>query len=382
MIRDHSPIEFFRPTRAAAAALLCLGLACSEGPDDLDDPGPGSGAGGGSSAGGTSGSGGTNPDPQSPPRSPPPHEDSPEIEVWYGTEQTIGGPGRGAPQRWVNVLGRIHEPTASAASYSVNGGPEVPFPFGPSTTRLLGAGDFNLEIDRASLAVLPEENTVDLFVDRGSGDFLFRRVILRVHPAADVPTDLVVDWTALADISEVTQVAAAVDGLWHLSEQGIRTTEIGYDRLLALGSQDWSGNYEVLGRFIVHSMRNWGGIGLAVGWQGHAGDQDPREDWPLEALGWVRQVVPQPELQLMAFRGGVLARRDFDLELETPYLVRLRTERTSQGPWASLNLWQEGSPEPSGWLLQAQAPENDGGVLLVTHHADVTWGEVRVSPLD
>jgi hypothetical protein len=280
------------------------------------------------------------------------------------------------------VLGRIHEPTASSASYSVNGGPEVPFPFGPSKTRLLGAGDFNLEIERASLAVLPEENTVDLFVERGSGSFLFRRVILRVHPAAAVPTEQVVDWTTLSDISEVNQVAAVVDGLWHLTDEGIRTTEIGYDRLLALGSQGWSGNYEVLGRFVVHSLRNWGGIGLAVGWQGHAGEQDPREDWPLEALGWVRQVVPQPELQLMAFQGGVLDRRDFDLALETPYLIRLRTERTAQGPWASLNLWPEGTTEPSGWLLETRAPENDGGVLLVTHHADVTWGEVRVTPLD
>lgn len=338
-------------------------------------PGSGSGASGGiSGTGGDRATGGTVSWPQN-------QDNSPEIDVWYGTNQIIGGPGQPAPQRWVNVLGRITDPTAAAATYRVNGGAETSFPFGPSTTRLMSTGDFNLEIPRDALALAPEFNTVDILVERGSGDPLYHRVQLQVHPAAHPAPALHMDFADLEDISALTEVGAVVDGHWELTEDGVHNTEVGYDRLIALGSQSWAGDHEVLAEFFLHDWRNWGGIGLAVGWQGHEGEQDPREDWPLEALGWVRNVVPQSELQLMAFTGGVLARREFDLPAGNAYMLRLRTERTTGAPWVSLNIWPADSEEPADWLLEAEAPEHDGSVLLVTHHADVTWRTVSVTPL-
>lgn len=376
--------------RASASFLVLLAIGCSDDPATSNEPEPGAGGspttggagnGGGTRTGGAGGTGGTSPKPHKP-RLPPPQPNSPEIEVWYGTEQTIGGVDEPAPQRWVNVLGRVHESTASAATYSLNGAPEVPFPMGPTTTRLLGSGDFNLELDRADLALLPDVNTVDIWVERGSGDPLFHRVVLAVHPPAFPPPHRLTDFRTLQDVSEVNRLGAIVDGAWHLTEDGLRTSELGYDRLIALGSQTWTGNYEAFAEFTVHSMRNWGAVGVAVGWQGHEGDQDPREDWPLQALGWVRRAVPQTELQIMAFWGGVLARQDFDLDFETPYLLRLRTQRTGSGSWAFLNVWPKGEAEPESWLLTSQTPDHDGSVLLVTHHADVTWAEVRVTPLE
>ncbi len=377
----------------AVASLLVAAVACSD--EQSDDPMGGGGSGGGSSepsGGGGSGgdltpgsTGGAGAKPGTGGGSvvwPSNPDNSPEIELWYGDDQIIGGPGEPAPQRWVNVLGRITEPTAGSATYRVNGGPEQSFPFGPSTTRLLATGDFNLEVERTALLPAPEFNSVDILVQTGSDEPLFRRVHLQVHPPDTVAPDLYVDFSALPDVTALNQVAAVVDGLWELTEDGVRTAELGYDRLIALGSQGWSSDYEVLAEFTLHYWRNWGAVGVAVGWQGHAGTQDPREDWPLEALGWVRKVVPQPELQIMAYSGGVLDRRAFDLVEGDTYLLRTRTTRgTGNTRRASLRVWPVSSEEPSDWLLETQAPLHDGSVLLVTHHADVTWHNVTVTPL-
>src|SRR5690606_2740340 len=197
-----------------------------------------------------------------------------------------------------------------------------------------------------------------------------------------VAPDLYVDFSALPDVAALNQVAAVVDGLWELTDDGVRTTELGYDRLIALGSQDWSSDYEVLAEFTLHYWRNWGAVGVAVGWQGHTGAQDPREDWPLEALGWVRKVVPQPELQIMAYSGGVLDRRAFELVEGNTYLLRTRTERgAGNARSASLRIWPAGADEPADWLLETAAPLHDGSVLLVAPHADATWHNVTVTPL-
>lgn len=371
------------------ASLLFAAVACSD--EQTDDPIGGGGGGGGDveASGGsggdlpgsTGGSGaqGTGGSSVVWPSTP---ENSPEIELWYGDEQIIGGPEQPAPQRWVNVLGRITEPTASSATYRVNDGPARSFPFGPSTTRLLGPGDFNLEVERAALLPPPDFNSVDILVETGSDEPLFRRVYLQVYPPVTVAPDLYVDFSALPDVAALNQVAAVVDGLWELTDDGVRTTELGYDRLIALGSQDWSSDYEVLAEFTLHYWRNWGAVGVAVGWQGHTGAQDPREDWPLEALGWVRKVVPQPELQIMAYSGGVLDRRAFELVEGNTYLLRTRTERgAGNARSASLRIWPAGADEPADWLLETAAPLHDGSVLLVAHHADVTWHNVTVTPL-
>lgn len=308
-------------------------------------------------------------------------EESPDIHLWYGPEQTFGSPDDGAPQRWINVVGRITEARANSGNYRVNGGPDAVFPFGPTRTRLTGRGDFNLELDRDSLRTLPERNVIDIRVYTDEHIIHSRRMSLLVHPPAAVVPPRAVDFTTLEDVSAANQVAQIVDGRWHLTEVGIRTTEVGYDRLLALGSQAWSGNYEVLASLIVHSWRAWGGVGVAVGWQGHAGAARPREEWPVETLGWVRNAMPEAQLQLVSFQHGVAARRELDLDLERAYLLRLRTERAAGTSRIFLRVWPEDEAEPNPWLLTALVPPQDGSVLLVAHHADVTWRHVRVDPL-
>lgn len=308
-------------------------------------------------------------------------EDSAAIQLWYGTEQVVGGPGEPAPQRWVNVLGRITEARASSGSYRINEGPDRVFAFGPTRTRLSGRGDFNLEIERDRLLVFPASNVVEIRVYANDHFIHSRRMRLVVYPAAEVELPRAVDFTALEDITAVHRVAAIVDGRWHLTEDGVRTTEQGYDRLLAFGSQTWSGNQEALAEFIVHSWRAWGSVGIAFGWQGHTGEMQPREEWPLEALGWVRNAMPQPELQIMSFQRGVVARRELELTLGRPYRLRLRTERSGDTAQAFLRVWPRTEKEPTTWQLNASVPTRAGSVLLVTHHADVTWRHLRVDPV-
>ncbi|MDZ7767128.1 MAG: hypothetical protein U5K00_22400 [Melioribacteraceae bacterium] len=38
----------------------------------------------------------------------------------------------------------------------------------------------------------------------------------------------------------------------------------------------------------IHSTSSGSGVGFAIGWQGHEGTVSPRTQWPLEAIGWVR----------------------------------------------------------------------------------------------
>jgi hypothetical protein len=300
------------------------------------------------------------------------------IDLWYGDDQTFGTSNGPAPQRWVNVLGSLGADFLESASYSVNGGPEEDLPLGPDSARLRGPGHFNIELDRAALRTLPEVNTVAITVTVGGGDFLTKSFSVRVNEAGHAKLPFEVDWSDLADVAQVDQVAAIVDGEWALEGDGVAVVEKGYDRLIALGDQTWAGNYEVLTSFTVTDWHPWGAVGLAVGWQGHAGDATPRVDWPVEGLTWVRNVVPEPQLQIMTFERNVQEQEPFALELETEYYLRAHTKRMGQSATVSMRVWRADGEEPSDWQLSSVTNAHDGSVLLIAHHATVTWGAVSV----
>src|SRR4030095_8849702 len=75
----------------------------------------------------------------------------PIFNVWYGDNQSFGQ--KGIPQQWVNVLGNVSAPSGiRSASYTLNGGASQFLRVGPNGSRLVDTGDFNVEIDRASLS--------------------------------------------------------------------------------------------------------------------------------------------------------------------------------------------------------------------------------------
>lgn len=305
---------------------------------------------------------------------------APTVVVWYGEEQTFGQ--AGDPQRWANLLGQAHAPGGLAAlSYRLNGGPSIPLPWGVNANRLAAGGDYNVELDRERLVPHPGTNTVEITATGSSGVTTRRTVTVRHHARRLTPLPYTIDWSNLDGVDRVNEVASIVDGAWELTEAGLHTTKKGYDRLIALGDRNWSPEYEARARVILHDWRPYGGVGLAMGWQGHAGEADPRVDWPMEALGWVRNLPGQQEAQVMTFEGGVRERVSYDMPEGTTYELRVRSERLGGGlARFAFKIWPRGSSEPA-WTVTRDVPERAGSLLLVAHHANVTWGPVTIVPL-
>jgi hypothetical protein len=65
----------------------------------------------------------------------------PQIDIWYGTEQSFGHTGK--PQDYANVLGNVSGPySITTLKYSLNGEPNVALSIGPDGKRLVSSGDF------------------------------------------------------------------------------------------------------------------------------------------------------------------------------------------------------------------------------------------------
>ena len=339
----------------------------------VGDGGSSPGDGGTSSAGGTGSGGGTG--------GATPTELT--ISIWHDERVEVGGPrAAGLPQDVVNVLGRIWftGPSLVRASYRVNGGPATPLPVGPTNSRLALRGDFNIEIPLAALRSYPEENRVLITAEDGTGT-VEQEVPVVVRPTAPTTPSLLLDWSKLTSPAQIDDVAALVDGHWDLRDDGVHTVHMAYDRLLAVGDRNWSPAYEVVAEVTLHAFRLWGGLGVAIGWQGHAGTATPRKDWPLEALGWVRFRGEGHELQIMTFTRFEVARKPVHMTTGT-YVYRVRSEPLGGGlARFSVKYWPSAESEPAGWMLQYDVPERRGSVLLVAHHADVTWKTLRVTPL-
>ncbi len=108
-----------------------------------------------------------------------------------------------------------------------------PLPLGPTAFRLIGEGDFNIELDREAL--IQGDNTVEIIATDRNGNEAGQTVTVRYAPASSCPLPHSVNWDQTKEINDVAQV---VDGLWRLTDDGVRTVEIGYDRIIAIGDGD------------------------------------------------------------------------------------------------------------------------------------------------
>jgi len=314
------------------------------------------------------------------------------IDVWYGQRQSFGGVG--IAQRWVNILGNITDVAVlESLTYSLNGQAERPLSVGPTESlRLAAAGDFNVEIDCASL--LNGTNTVELRATTSGG--LVSQLVTVDYAAGNVwPLPYEIDW---AGVEAVTDVSHVVDGLWEHSSEGVRPVEVGYDRLLAIGDVEWE-DYEVTVPVRIDGVDIYAGqaggepaVGLLVRWPGHiawtASDQ-PRIGWyPMGALGWFYwgNSVASGAYQIVASTGriGVTDASGLVPQLGVEYIWKMRARTVAgEGSLYELKVWERGVAEPSSWLLtwqsEAWAPTR-GSLLLLAHHCDVTFGNVEVVP--
>ncbi|NOZ52736.1 MAG: hypothetical protein GXP08_06265, partial [Gammaproteobacteria bacterium] len=314
----------------------------------------------------------------------------PTIDAWYGSNQSFGL--LGVPQRWVNILGNVNDPDGiNSLQYSLNGAAFLPLTLGPDNRRLQRFGDFNIEIDYTTLN--SGANTIDILAEDTLGNSSLTTINLTFNTNNNWPLPYSINWNTVSNIQDVAQV---VDGKWSLEGTTIRTSEIGYDRLIAIGDLNWS-DYEIVVPITIHAVdenASRPGIGLLLRWPGHyAWDtSQPRWGWwPMGALGWYRYEPTGPGTDKLRMLGGDGSIIDADnsgkkLTIGTTYLYKMRVETPNgQGSWYRLKVWEQGTPEPASWDLESQESTSDpqnGSLLLLAHHVDASFGTVNVTPIE
>jgi regulation of enolase protein 1 (concanavalin A-like superfamily) len=312
---------------------------------------------------------------------PPPG--GPDIDVWYGDDQTFGA--IGVPQNWANVLGHASDPDGVAwVDYSLNGGPYSGLTINDSNPRIARFGDFNIELDVTKLQ--PGANYVDIVAGDTVGYQTHRLVTVHWDPGHLWPFPYTTDWANATRISDAAQV---VDGLWGLQGTDVHPLETGYDRVLTFGERTWA-NYDVTARFTINSMQTdspHSGFGLATGWQGHAGTAQPRVDYPYGMLCFYYRRTPtdSAKLWLLASEAPFDITNDGSNNALTPgvrYVMKMRTQNTGGGmAHYSCKVWPASAPEPSGWSVSYDWPARAGSVIVVEDYADVSVGPVTVTPI-
>ena len=328
-----------------------------------------------------------------PPASPPP-----VINTWYA-QPTIQFGQAGTPQKWANILGNVFSDiNIVSLTYTINGGSEQPVAFGSSgfDFRLENKGDFNIEIDYTTLAIAPGPNTIVITATDSNSQITTKTVNINYSPVDIGLPPYAVDWSTLSnDIQNIGNVAHIVDGLWELTADGIRTTQTGYDRAIAIGDDTWpSDNHEVTVPFTPHA--NYSGIGFGVGWQGHEvnstlPNQSPRVGWPVQALAWVRGPNTNPSLEIVTYAD--VASNIWEVTVGTPqvlspltlgdlYMLKSYSEPLGGGMSKfHVKFWKNSDTEPTTWNIVEDVTTRDGSVLLVSYKGDVTFGNVSVTPV-
>lgn len=325
---------------------------------------------------------------------------APEIELWYGGFQRFGQPGNS--QRWVNILGTVTDNDGIASlSYSLNGGPNMPLSIGSDLRRLVDTGDFNIEIDYLDLN--PGNNQVEIRATDNAGERRTRRMTVQYSEGNLWPDTYSVDWQNVSNIQDVAQV---VDGRWTLGPNGVRTEQIGYDRVMGLGGLGWV-NFEITVPITIHSFDSGAydtnesvapAFGITLRWRGHSDWSDIPEfaDWQQPRIGWKPSGAsswydwpdennPQNTRLFLTGDDG----QDFDpanrtLAFNVTYMQKIRCETLADGRTEyRLKVWQAGTPEPAAWEITHYEQDDlpSGSVIFVAHHVDVTVGDIQVTPL-
>ncbi len=316
----------------------------------------------------------------------PSAETPPVVEVWYGDTQNFGQ--LGVPQRWANILGHVWDTDAIASlSYTLNGGPSYALNMGPDGQRLVSYGDYNVEIDYEELIV--GANALVITAIDTLGEQTEKMVTINYTAGITWEMPYVADWSAATEIADVANVG---DGRWILTPDGLRTDPAGtgYDRFVVMGDRTWMTDYEVTVPMTIHAGNLGGntGFGIAIGWRGHVGGGidgpvlvQPRLENRYQAIGWLRNFPDDPVFELKddeVSRGEVF----LSVSADVKYILKMRSETIGEGlSRVGVKFWQEGTTEPTEWLLADDFAPYDGSVVLIGHMSDVTFGNVDIAPL-
>jgi hypothetical protein len=319
-----------------------------------------------------------------------------KIDVWYGKKQRFGH--NGAPSPYINILGRVSSPdTVHALGYQLNKGEFKVLPLGPTAFRLLGDGDFNVELPCDALK--EGNNILHLLATDRAGNETREEVQIEYTRGKTWPLPCEVDWGSGTSSNDMAQV---IDGKWELTKDGLHCVEIGYDRLVGMGEVTWQ-DYQVTVPLTIHRFSdkptafcwpsNGNGPGILLRWQGHAdwGDIKPNRGYlPHGAIGfyiWRKNPDRHRWILYSGSDGSTLTEdpEHAQMELNKRYLVKMSVQSQKNKPSIyRLQCWKEGEAEPAGWLLEAENGPKElkqGSLVLVSHHAEVTFGKVIVEPV-
>ena len=309
------------------------------------------------------------------------------IDVWYGNEQRIGNPGE--TQIWANIFGRVDTMGLAALEYAQNAGAFTTLTLGPDTRRLQNEGDFNIDV---LFDGLDPTATDDLFTIRATylDGSVEEEVVMVEYEAGNVwAPDYAIDWSGVANLTDAVQV---IDGYWAHTSDGLRPVDIGYDRLVGIGDQNWD-NYEVALSFTGHDLttvdplgRDGGGFGFHMLWNGHSDDPiagwDPKVGWEGVGSFW----YAQDQLYIERYEGSsTLDSAPFSISEGVTYNATIRVEQVGAlDRGYKLKIWEEGTAEPLGWALEAveefDAPVT-GSFLINAHYHDLTFGDIAVTEI-
>ena len=327
---------------------------------------------------------------------------SARIEIWHGHQQRTGHLGIAQPD--FNLMGSVAEPkTLLALQYALNDQTPVELNF-RGYRRLAVDGHFNAEIPIASLRSGP--NTIEV-EGRFADGVVARQVVTLMRLAGASPLPLWIDWSTTADPQDVGQY---VDGHWRLGERGLRTAHMGYDRLFLIGDETWQ-DYQITAEVTVHEvspetgpLSGGNGLGVVLRFAGHMVGGARRfpiaqPKWgyqPFGAMAWLRwqrgAPAAPPALQFM--RGDLNENTDHGrVEVRTGerYVLKalcqtLPEDAEGRGVTRyAFKFWHAAAEEPSSWdwehVQVSRAALWRGGVALVAHHVDASFGDIAVVPL-
>lgn len=309
----------------------------------------------------------------------------------------------GLTQPDINVRGRVTDDDGvRSITFSVNGSEPTAMGIGDAsncelgvscTRRLALDGDINADVN--SNLLNPGLNTVTLRAVDEEFNVSTLDVLVDYTPQTqDWPLPYSIDWGNTTDLYDVAQ---PIDGRWAIDGDELHIDEIGYDRLIGVGDENWS-SFEAEVPITINSFDPEGyeapsggpGVGFIPHWRGHTQEDfvQPKFGFSgqLGALVWYRfrDDVNGERLEIRDSNAALVA-EDLSGRTLTPgvtYIFKIQAETGGgTGPLYRLKVWEQGTPEPLTWdlitSLEPGAPDT-GSLLLVAHHVDAEFGDLQV----
>jgi hypothetical protein len=320
------------------------------------------------------------------------------IEIWYGRSQKVGH--LGEAQDDFNLLGHASDPeNIESLTCSLNGGPEVPMSF-RSFRRLVDDGDFNADIPVNLLRPGPNVVLVRLRDRRG---FASTETVTIERRSGVRPLPVRIEWSKVRDPQDVGQY---VDGKWGLEKNGLRTLQVGYDRLFLIGEKNWK-DYEVTVPITINSVASTTGpssgsnaLGIVLRFTGHVVGGPRRwpaaqPKWgyqPLGAIGLLRWVNGADRPPVGQFFPGDSDRSvnygEFAIRKGFTYVMKFACQTLPEANKGigltryRFKIWPVDTREPATWDWEVTQASRyalrRGGALLLAHHVDATFGNVVI----